>query len=190
LNAFGDFSHGVRAFGHPVFELNVGGERPLFSFHQLENERHRCISLAERQIRAVIDLPVLQMKAEDTVMVLFDYRNRRLAGAGDIMTHVEVDPHIFSVGQYRSFIRLRRHLRMVMEADHNLVLVRNRPEPPGCFFLKLPRDAFGAEGLGYFEVVVDLSVRHIRIADASELDDMDIDSCIIVKLAEGPVLVH
>lgn len=62
---------------------------------------------------------------------------------------------------------------MVMETDHNLVLVRNRPEPPGRI-----------------EVVIDFSVRHIRIADAAELDDMDIDSRIIVQLAEDPVLVH
>ena len=66
------------------------------------------------------------MQAENPLVVFFDQRHRGLAGAGDIVTDVEIDSQVLAVGENVAVVRGRLELGVVVEADHDFVLVGNR----------------------------------------------------------------
>src|SRR5262249_24673932 len=87
-DALGDFRHGARALRDLVLDLDVGRERPLLLLHQLQDLLERRPSHAPRYVPA-IGGPVLQMQADDPVVILLEHRERRLSlGTGEVVPDV------------------------------------------------------------------------------------------------------
>src|SRR4051794_40778531 len=96
LHALRHLLHRVGARRNSVLQLDVGVDRPLLLLEELQDLLNRRLALTPGEVAAVGGA-VLQVQADDLVVVLFDDRDRRLApGAGDVVPDVEVEADIFS----------------------------------------------------------------------------------------------
>ena len=78
LHALRHFLHRVGARRDLVFQLDVGVDRPLLLLEKLQDFLDRRLTLAPGEI-ATVGGAVLEVQADDPVVVLLDHRDRRLA---------------------------------------------------------------------------------------------------------------
>ena len=85
---------GVGARWNPVFQLDVGVDRPLLLLEQLQDFLDRRLALAPGEI-AASGGAVFQVQADDLVVVFLNDRDRRFAlGAGDVVSDVEIEADV------------------------------------------------------------------------------------------------
>ena len=76
-------------------------------------------------------LPVFEVEAQDSVAVFFDQREGRLVRAGDVVADVQVDAEVLAVRENLAVVGGGRELRVVVEPDHDLVLVGDAARDAG-----------------------------------------------------------
>ena len=189
-NALGHFLNRVGIRGNWVFDLDVAVDGEVVFLDELQDFGDGRIALAPGGVWTVVLFPVFQVHAEDAGVVLFDEGHGGLACPGDVVSDVEVDCEVLAVGEHVAVVRGGCDLNVVVKRDEHLVFVGDWAKAFGDLGRHLARDAFHPEGLRGLEVMLDLRVGHVVVADVAELDDVDVHARVAVHLAEGEVSVH
>ena len=77
INALTNLRKHVRPLWHGVFKLDGSLEWILFSLQQLQHFRYRSVALTKRNVRTIVQLPVLNVDVRNPVVMLLDVLNRR-----------------------------------------------------------------------------------------------------------------
>src|SRR5262245_48470703 len=75
LDTLRDFGYRAGALRDAVFQFDIRVDRPLLLLEQLQHFLDRRLSLAPREIAAGC-IAILQVQADDLVVILFDHRDR------------------------------------------------------------------------------------------------------------------
>src|SRR5688500_9520292 len=175
------FSDRVGAFGDGVFELDVGVDRPLLLFQELEDFLDRGLAFAPRQVSSLRGA-VLEVEADDALVILLDHGDGGLAfGAREVVADVEVEADVLAeLEDGVGAVDDGDIVRVVVEGDPDPVLVGEGGEAAREVLVALGGDGDAAERLGDLEVEIDFLVR----LSEGDLVDVDVDAGVVVHLAE------
>ena len=157
---------------------------------ELEDFHDGGIAFPPGHIGTVILFSIFQVHAEDAFVILLDKGNGGLAGSGYIVSDIQIDAQVFPVRQHFPVVGGGCNLGVIVKCDDDFVFICERSESSCGVSGEFASDAFCPERLGRFEIGFDLFVRHGAVANVAEFDDMNVDPCIVIHLAQCFVAVQ